>query len=567
MRRSPRWRFWRLLPALLAATLACASELQTWRLQDGRFEGGGDGPMAVGSLQKPFVAKAWAESHPGLVPPRFTCPRGPGCWVRSGHGELDLVGALAVSCNAYFRSLATATPMGRLRATFAEEGFTGAPASPDSAIGLHDGESPPVIRPSKLLEAYVRLVDRPWISGEEIRQQVLAGLREAAWSGTAGRIGAQGCWAKTGTIPLDSLRTCGLALIVDASRRAVLGRLEPGSGREAVERLAAALRETASAADPPQVSTDQVRVRILELLRGRRIQLRNAGLAPIPAAQGFVGSGAKVDLAEGLWAGPGLLELLELRSGLIRRVRGRIECRRGPDGRLAVVLSTPLRDYVGGVIAAELPTQADSRRVELGAAILRFLALGPRHPDADVCDSTHCAWFVGLGPHPSWPQPDLSRMPSGVDETPPIEPREWEEMRARSRRPGHSQWTSHCGGRPLSPHVLWGQGDTAAPPCPRHHAGQSRPWRRTWSRSEAEKAFGGPVESLAVVHDSGKWMLRLSGPAGTRQLDYDEAHRRIARILGWGALPSPADDVFPGPDGFHLRGLGLGHRVGLCLGD
>ena len=571
MRLAPQSGFRRLLACLVAATLACASEparsFLTWRLQDGQFEGSpgaGDLPMAVGSLQKPFVAKAWAEGHPGQPPPRFTCGRGPGCWVRSGHGEMGLVQALAVSCNAYFRNLASATPAEGLRATFAEEGFLGAPQSPDAAIGLYDGQSAPVIRPSRLLEAYVRLVGRPWTSGEETRQQILAGLREAALSGTAVRIGALTCWAKTGTIAIDPLHTCGLALILDASGLAVLGRLEPGSGREAAERLAVppARREPRPEVGP--TVPDRVRVRVLELLRGGRIQLRNAGPAPIPAAHGFMGSDAKVDLAAGQWAGPGLLELIETRSGLIRRVQGRVECRMGPDGRLAVVLSTPLREYVGGVIAAELTAPVDARRVELGAAILRFLARGPRHPDADVCDSTHCAWFVGLGPHPSWPQPDLPGTTAGI---PGVEPREWEEMRAQSRLPGHSQWTSHCGGRPLSPHALWGQGDTAAPACPRHHAGQARPWRRIWSRSDVENAFGGAVENLDVVHDGGKWLLRLSGPAGIRRLDYDEAHRRIARILGWGALPSPADDILPEKDGYHLQGVGLGHRVGLCLGD
>jgi hypothetical protein len=474
-----------------------------------------------------------------------------------------MVQALSVSCNAYFRSLAAATPMDRLQTTFREEGFLGLPRSPEAAIGLFDGDSPPVIRPAQLLHAYLRLVRNPWVSGEEVRQLVLAGLREAAQSGTAGGLGQHGCWAKTGTLPLDPVRTCGVAVVVDASGAAILGRLEPGTGREAAQRLAHFQAPQESAADG---GAELVNVRVFELLRGRRAFVRNVGTTAIPAAGGFLGAGAKLELSAGQWAGPGLLELQEPRSGLMRRLRGRITNRAEPAGGHVWILTCATQDYVAGVIAAELSNPADARRLELGAAVLRFLGRGPRHPDADVCDSTHCAWFVGSGPHPQWPAPDAPRVDLKEDLA-GISAPEWTEMKAKARGPGPSQWSSHCGGRPLSPHALWGGGDLSAPPCPRHHGGQARAWQRTWTSAEAARAFGTPVSKLEPSQDHGVWVLRVAGPNATKTLSYDQAHRRLASVLGWGALPSPADEIVPVPGGFLVRGVGLGHRVGLCLGD
>ena len=192
----------------LWATLALAQSapvpnLRTWSRQPLRPNADpqrSDAPLAVGSLQKPFVAKAWAAAHPGQRPPLLTCGPASHCWHRSGHGALGLSRALSVSCNAYFRCLATETRLEAIQSTLAQEGFQGQLTGPEAALGL-PGPSPVVIRPSLLLEAYARLVREPWREGEEVRQQVLAGLRAAAHSGTASGLALGGCWAKTGTIP------------------------------------------------------------------------------------------------------------------------------------------------------------------------------------------------------------------------------------------------------------------------------------------------------------------------------------------------------------------------------
>ena len=63
--------------------------------------------------------------------------------------------------------------------------------------------------------------------------------------------------------------------------------------------------------------------------------------------------------------------------------------------------------------------------------------------------------------------------------------------------------------------------------------------------------------------DQGAWGLR----AGSRVLRYDEAHRLLAEVLGWDALPSPASRLRPVAEGYEVEGVGSGHRVGLCLAN
>ncbi len=550
----------------LALTLGAAPpELATWRLEGTAVAStppSGDAPLPAGSLQKPFVARAWARSHGGPTP-RFTCR---GCWLKAGHGELGLARAVAVSCNAYFLALAGETPLVDLRAALEAEGFAPAPLTPADAIGLGGSLS---IRPSALLRAYRNLALTPWPEGEPVRREVLEGLREAALTGTAAGLGHRGFWAKTGTVPSpdgDPLATCGLAVAVDDTGWAVLGRLRPGTGREAAAALASPLdrwrpwaprRGTRRSGAVEAGVADAVRVRLFELLGRRRFQVRNLGPDPVPLGAGFLGPGSTAELAPGIPAGPGLLELTA--PGIRRRIRGQVVLRAGTP----VATLTP-RDYVAGVVDAEVPFGAPALRTELGAAVLRFLARGPRHPGADVCDSTHCAFFVGLGPRMDWTDPRHGTPLPG--ELPGLSDAAWAAIREASRNPGPDQWTSHCGGLPLSPRAVWGSGSAAAPPCPRHPA-PAAPWTRLWTAAQVREAFGATVERMEAGDEDGVRVLRVWTEGAPRSLRYDQAHRLVAAVLGWDALPSPPEAVERVEGGFRVRGHGLGHRVGLCLGD
>lgn len=581
------------LPAFLTAQ---SPHLQTWTLEQGRLiadPGASAAALAVGSLQKPFVAKAWAAAHPARATPRFRCGPGSACWLPSGHGEVGLTRALAVSCNAYFRSLAKDTPPFVLANTFRAEGFSTLPISPDLAIGLAGPGGALQIRPGDLLEAYERLVREPWAVGEPVRSQVLAGLREAALKGTAGALGQRGWWAKTGTVPSsdgDPTRTTGLLIAVDDAGWTVLARLEPGTGRQTAAALAPALarlrpghmiRGTTEQAnlvpvkpESPQITSSassKVRIRLLDLLGSKHLEIRNLGTAPIPAGRAYLGPGAAKSLHAGDRLGPGFLELRDPVSGLARRFEGVLACGRTSQGALSLTATLTRREYVSGVLAAELPHAPSERRIELGATVLRFLAQGPRHIGADVCDSTHCAWFVGRGPRVTWVTPRQAMHPQDLIADPfnGLPDADWTAMSEAAVRPGPALWTAHCGGAPLSPHAIWGHGDTAVQPCLRHGPERSHPWTREWKEADLTKAFGSPVRALRVTMDGGVWTLQIESDRDSWALSYDAAHRRLARVtvLGWDALPSPADAIEAIPGGFRASGVGWGHRVGLCLGD
>jgi hypothetical protein len=554
-------RFLALL--LWIATAASAQEpaLQTWCLDHGRLEmtaGATDAPLAVGSIQKPFVAKAWAQAHADQPSPRYTCAGGDTCWLKKGHGNVGLATALARSCNAYFRQMAAATPIKELTESLHEAGFAPAPSNPDEAIGL---AAPHLLRipPSQLLEAYRALLREPWPQDETIRQEVLRGLRESARSGTAGGLGTWGFWAKTGTVPLDGSHTVGFALALDEGDLAMLARLRPGTGSQAAQALAAPLAVRRPGTPVPSKAKDAVTVRLFDLLPATVFTVRNTGASPIPDGRGFLGAGSGRALRPGDRVGPGPLEFHCEARGIRRRVEGQLQV---AGGRLLVTLTR--RAYVEGVLAAELPSGSPELRVELGAAVLRFLARGRRHVDADVCDSTHCAWFVGQGPRLDWKDSAHAQEEASVLE--PLSDGDWSRMQALANKPGPAFWSAHCGGTPLSTQRVWGWGEATAEHCPRH-SGTSTSWTRNWPPQALEQAFGASIEAIFMEPSSGVWKLTVIRDGLRSSYTFDEAHRRIAGVLGWDALPSPADRLERSVTGaVRLFGVGQGHRVGLCLG-
>lgn len=571
--------------ALGPALSAAESPLLTWRFEGDQVMSDDDGAsfdaLPVGSLQKPFVAKAWASVHPGATPPTLRCDSHSACWRRSGHGIVDLTRATIVSCNAYFRELARETPPAALAATLREAGFrTPQAPSADEAIGL---DSAVVIPPASLLVAYRRLVREPWSEGEPVRRRLLAGLRDAAVAGTAKGIEGRGYWAKTGTVTaLDGapMATSGWAVALDDSGWGILGLLRRGTGRDAARALAAPLGRlrpfghggagTVAVAAPGRPASPgaypAVRVSLFDALRPTRIEAQLVGDAPVLSSRGYQGPGTKVDLHPGDVLGLGLWDLVLPDFRVARRVRGEVSALARGGGGLSVIASMDRREYVDGVLLAELPAGVGALRAALAAAVLRFVERGPRHEGFDLCDTTHCAWFVGRGPRVSWVSP-TEALPSTAAQRRPLSDDEWARAAAEARQDGPAHWTGHCGGAPLSPHAVWGNGDRRATPCPRHGGILSRPWRRSWSRADVERAFGPDVEDITVDWPDGVWTLVIATTSGRRGLLYDDAHRALARAAGWAALPSPADRVTRTGDGWAAVGVGLGHRVGVCLGD
>jgi hypothetical protein len=580
---------------LSAAASLSADDFDAWILSRGQVQTLGhptETQLPVGSLQKPFIVRAWARSHLTATPPRFTCMRTSGCWRPSGHGTLDLRGAIRESCNTYFRLLARETPPEAIRASFEAAGFSWTGEMTDAeAIGLK-GPAGTRVAPERLIASYVDLARTPWASRDDVRREMLSGLKDAAEDGTAAGLRLWGFMAKTGTVPaLDGapLKTSGFAMILDDTGFAFLGLLRRGTGREAAIRAGAEIarlrpgliaRPTASVSAPskPRLLAkkrgleDPVRVEMLDELRLEGVQLKNLGSSPVDSSQGYVGPGAVVAAAPGDRFSGSDWEIRAAKPVFTRRVHASLEVEKR-EGPLRLIATMTARDYANGILKAELGPTTDPLRVQLASAVLRYAARGPRHADADVCDSTHCAWFVGEGPVPRWLKPDAARNETEVAKD--LTDEEWSRAVADARaEPGAPDlWTADCGGDPVSPHFIWGGGDRRVIACPRHPKGSGRVWRREWPQADLMAVFGSKPEAIDVTTIDGQWMLRVKlasrSAAGSKAaivLTYDEAHRRLAQRMGWDAMPAPAARVSRNGAGFAAEGVGFGHRAGLCLG-
>ena len=548
--------------------------------------------LPVGSLQKPFLVRAWARSHRAEATPRFTCTRTSGCWRPSGHGTLDLRGAIRESCNTYFRMLARETPPREIRASSEEAGFSWMGEMTEAeTIGLK-GPAGVTVEPERLLASYVDLVRTPWAAREDVRGEMLSGLRDAAGDGTAAGLRLWGFMAKTGTVPaLDGalLKTSGFAMVLDDAGFAFLGLLRRGTGREAAIRAGAEIAKLrpgtisrAPAATPrskprPIVKArgleDPVRVEMLEELRLAEVRLKNLGSSPVDSSRGYVGPGSVVGTAPGDRFLDGHWEIRAAKPVFVRRVHAALEVGRH-EGPLRLIATMTARDYANGILKAELGTSPGPLRVQLASAALRYAVRGPRHQDADVCDTTHCAWFVGEGPVPRWLRPDAAR--NETEFAKDLTDEEWSRAvrEARAEPRGPELWTADCGGDPVSPHFIWGGGDRRVVGCPRHPKGSGRAWRREWPEADLVAVFGSKPQSIDVTTIDGQWMLKVkltprsgTGSPTTIALTYDEAHRRLAQRLGWDAMPAPAARVSRTGGGFAAEGVGFGHRAGLCLGS
>jgi hypothetical protein len=584
--------------ALLVLTSAVrADDFVTWILTQGQIrdtEHFGNDPLLVGSLQKPFLVRAWAADHVTGTTPTFHCSKASGCWRPNGHGTLGLRGAIRESCNTYFRLLARETLRSAIETSFREAGFLwNGEMTEAEAVGVH-GFANTRVAPSLLLAAYVSLVRSPWPSRDDVRQELLDGLKDAAEGGTASGLRHWGFRAKTGTVPaLDGapLKTSGFALIFDDTGFAMLGLLKKGTGREAairagevISKLRPDLLRRPVTANPaartgtasrrtmkPRGLDDPVRVEMLDELRLKEVRIFNASAGPRDSTRGFIGPGAEVIAAPEDRFSSGLWELRASSPVFRRIVNAALEVShvRGSTRLIATMAS---RDYANGVLRAELGSQPSSLRTQLAATALRFLTRGPRHAHADVCDSTHCAWFVGEGPVPRWVRPDISA--SEKEMAPAVTDDEWTRARtlAREKPDGPDLWSANCGGDPVSPHFLWGNGDRRVVSCPRHAQGSGRAWRRMWPERDLAVIFGVKATSIGVSIVDGQWFLKVTTARSSAEklesalfLHYDDAHRRLADRLGWDALPSPAARVLPASRGFVAEGVGFGHRAGLCL--
>jgi Penicillin binding protein transpeptidase domain len=144
-----------------------------------------DQPIPLGSLIKPFTALAYAEHHAYHYPIYVCRGAASGCWRPRPHGRLNVVSAIAYSCNSYFRDMASHLTGDQMQETAAQfelplpdPDLTGPPL-----MGL--GEEWP-ISPLRLAHAYLELIrrrDEPGVG------EVLEGMRQSAERGTGSAVG------------------------------------------------------------------------------------------------------------------------------------------------------------------------------------------------------------------------------------------------------------------------------------------------------------------------------------------------------------------------------------------
>lgn len=158
-------------------------------------------PIALGSLVKPFTAFAYAEAHDFAYPKHVCRGEAGGCWRIHPHGELDIVSAIAVSCNSYFRALAANLKGDELLPTAARFGLD-APnpeLTGDSLMGLGEQWR---ISPLHMARAYLELDRR---KGQPGVRELLMGMALAAKRGTGAGVGQAlkqtDALVKTGTAP------------------------------------------------------------------------------------------------------------------------------------------------------------------------------------------------------------------------------------------------------------------------------------------------------------------------------------------------------------------------------
>jgi len=142
-------------------------------------------PIPLGSLVKPFTALAYGEAHDNQFPSHICRGEASGCWQVHPHGKLDLVSAISVSCNSYFRALAENLTGERMIPIANRFGLD----PPDPALSgsplMGLGDRWP-IAPIKMARAYLELYRR---RDQPVVRDILAGMAQSARNGTGKGVG------------------------------------------------------------------------------------------------------------------------------------------------------------------------------------------------------------------------------------------------------------------------------------------------------------------------------------------------------------------------------------------
>jgi cell division protein FtsI/penicillin-binding protein 2 len=158
-------------------------------------------PIPLGSLVKPFTAIAYAAAHDYRYPIYECMGKASGCWQDQPHDKLDIVEAVSVSCNSYFRRLAENVTQEQLQLVTQSFGLEGPNAGITGAelIGLGEQWR---IAPLHMARAYLEVYDRRTQPGV---RELLEGMKQSARKGTGAAVSRvlhqTDAFVKTGTAP------------------------------------------------------------------------------------------------------------------------------------------------------------------------------------------------------------------------------------------------------------------------------------------------------------------------------------------------------------------------------
>jgi stage II sporulation protein D len=207
-----------------------------------------------------------------------------------------------------------------------------------------------------------------------------------------------------------------------------------------------------------------------------------------------------------------------------RRYRGKPEFYRRRDEFLIVVVMK-LETAVASVVAAESPPGAPLEALKAQAVASRsFLIAGKSsHRDFDFCDTTHCQ-FLRQPPAPESPAYQASAQTRGL-------------VLTYRDAAFAAMYSASCSGQ-------------------------------THSLEELGIPIRGypyfPVSCDYCRRHPQKWSAKLGEDDASNLMPTESARLKLARKLGWKALPSNSYQSHREDGAVLLEGVGVGHGIGLC---
>jgi stage II sporulation protein D len=220
-----------------------------------------------------------------------------------------------------------------------------------------------------------------------------------------------------------------------------------------------------------------------------------------------------------------------------------------------------VEEYVARVISGEGQPRAERAAHEALAIVIRtFAAANQRRHRAegyDLCDSTHCQVMR--------PAIDVARRAALATAG---------RVLLDRGTPAFVYYSAMCGGIPALASEVWPGAIDYRPGDAHDDACADEPaWSKELRTDQLEQALraaglrGRRLRGLRVVDRTTSQRagrLRVDGFTPS-DISAHELRMAVGRTLGWQWLRSTAFDVTRTAAGYHFRGVGYGHGVGLCV--